>query len=240
MSKEMSVINEQPIFDAFRTLTGPISHENFALIKSAISELNAGNSDKALFVAYGQMDDDDKISSHEFAFIKRAVAAALANDNELSVIVSDSRDMSRLAIESLKKTEGYRLQAYPDPGSKDGHPWTIGYGATGAGIRRGVKWSKAQADARLVSDIRRFEDQVEKILGETKVNQHQFDAMVHFAYNVGTRAFSSSTLLKKHRRGDFVGAANEFKRWNKNDGKVMKGLTNRRKIEENMYNGIYH
>ena len=235
-----AIQNDKPIFDAFRTLTGPINPTEFSEVKAAVAAFNNGEGDGALFQVYRTMDRDGKISRTEFEFVKRSIAAAIANDDEIGIVRSDSRDMSDRAIESLKATEGFRLKAYPDPGSRDGNPWTIGYGATGPGIRRGVVWTKQQADERLVRDVRRFEDQVERILGSTPTSQSQFDALVHFAYNIGTGAFQRSTLLKKHRRGDYRGAEREFHRWNKNDGRVMRGLVRRRKIEAAMYRGEYH
>ena len=49
------------------------------------------------------------------------------------------------AVSLVKEFEGCRLEAYPDPGS-GGDPITIGWGATGPGIRMGVTWTQQQAD----------------------------------------------------------------------------------------------
>jgi lysozyme len=48
--------------------------------------------------------------------------------------------------------ENCPLEAYPDPGSKDGHPWTIGWGSTGPDIVKGTRWTQAEADARFARD----------------------------------------------------------------------------------------
>lgn len=144
---------------------------------------------------------------------------------------------SSAAISLMHEFEGCRLTAYPDPGSKDGHPWTIGWGSTGSGIMPGTKWTQDQADARFAADLASFSRKVADILGSSPTTQHQFDAMVSFAYNVGTGAFGSSTLLKKHKAGDYAGAKAEFDRWNNNDGKVMAGLTRRRAAEAALYGG---
>lgn len=233
----MIVANDKPIFDAYRTLAGPIKAHRFADIKRAIADSVLAGNDAPIFAHYRTIDDDGSISPREFAFLKQALAAAAANDVELGVVRSDSRDVSDAGIESLKHSEGLRLTAYPDPGSRDGNPWTIGYGSTGPDIRKGLVWTKEQAHARFVSDIRRFEDQVEKTLQGTATSQAQFDALVHFAYNVGVHALSRSTLLKLHRAGHFESAAREFAKWNRNDGRVMAGLTKRRAIEAAMYRG---
>ncbi|MEL6487387.1 MAG: glycoside hydrolase family protein, partial [Pseudomonadota bacterium] len=54
-----------------------------------------------------------------------------------------------------------------------------------------------------------------------------------FHYNTG--AIARATLTKRHVAGDYEGAANEFKRWNKAAGRVLKGLTRRRMEETQLY-----
>lgn len=146
---------------------------------------------------------------------------------------STGRKVSEDGIALLHKWEGCELTAYPDPGSADGNPWTIGWGSTGEGIKKGVTWTQQQADDRFEKDIQKYADQVSSFIGGVPTSQPQFDALVSFHYNTG--AIASSTLGKKHKAADYSGAANEFKKWNKNDGKVMQGLTNRRADEEALY-----
>ena len=67
------------------------------------------------------------------------------------------------------------------------------------------------------------------------INQNQFDAMVSFTYNLGCANLKSSTLLKKVNKGDFAGATKEFPRWNKAGGRVLAGLTRRRKAEADLF-----
>ena len=143
---------------------------------------------------------------------------------------------SQAGIDLIHSFETLRLKAYPDPGSKDGTPWTVGWGSTGPDIGPGAAWTKDQADARFAKDLARFEVGVSKGAG-VSLKQHQFDAMVSFAYNVGLANFLSSTLLKMVNAGDFSGAAKQFSRWDKNDGKVMTGLTRRRKAEMKLFSG---
>ncbi|EIS3744277.1 lysozyme [Aeromonas hydrophila] len=133
--------------------------------------------------------------------------------------------------------ENCKLQAYPDPGSKNGEPWTIGRGHTGPEVKPGLVWTQAQADAAFLVDIARFERDVLSLV-KVPVNQGQFDALVLFSYNVGSKALESSTLMRKLNAGDYDGAAVEFRRWNKNDGKVMRGLTRRRAAEECLFMGM--
>lgn len=133
------------------------------------------------------------------------------------------------------------VEAYPDPGS-GGEPWTIGWGATGAGLELGSRigpgtvWTQKQCDARLDDDLRRYAREVAAAIGETPTTQNQFDAMVSFHYNTG--AIGRATLTKRHVARDYEGAAQEFKRWNKAAGRVLKGLVRRRSEEERLYRKV--
>ena len=133
-----------------------------------------------------------------------------------------------------KKQPNGSYAAYPDPAS-GGDPWTIGWGTTGPDVKKGVVWTQRQCDDRFSAHLDEFADKVSKILGATPTKQNQFDAMVSFAYNLGPGNLSSSTLLKKHKAGDFKGAAAEFAKWNKAAGKVLPGLTRRRAAEAALY-----
>lgn len=138
-------------------------------------------------------------------------------------------------IALLHKWEGCKLEAYPDPGSKDGKPWTIGYGSTGPGITKGTVWTQAQADARFEQDLVKYAKDVSEYIGSTPTTQDQFDALVSFHYNTG--AIRSSTLGKLHKAGNYAGAAAEFSKWIYNDGKPMDGLKKRRADERSLYEG---
>jgi lysozyme len=145
------------------------------------------------------------------------------------------RGMSKEGIDLIHSFESCKLTAYPDPGSRDGHPWTIGWGSTGPDIGRGLTWTQEQCDERFARDLVKFENGVSEAIGDAETTQPMFDALVSFAYNVGLAALRTSTLLRKHKAGDHEGAAREFSRWNKNDGAVMRGLTRRRAAEEALY-----
>jgi lysozyme len=141
--------------------------------------------------------------------------------------------------------ENCKLTAYPDPGSKNGEPWTIGRGHTGPEVKPGLVWTQEQADTTFLEDLRRFERDVETLV-TVPLTQGRFDALVSFAYNVGAdidadtlaEGLGDSTLLRKLNAGDYEGAAQEFKKWNKNDGQVMRGLVRRRAAEEALFRGM--
>jgi lysozyme len=160
-------------------------------------------------------------------------ATNAALDTYLPAKALATKRVSQAGVDLIHSFESCKLTAYPDPGSVDGKPWTIGWGSTGPGIARGVVWTQTQADDRFAADLARFEKAVALMAPVT--TQNQFDALVSFAYNVGLAALNDSTLLRLHNKGDYAGAKDQFARWNKNDGKVMNGLTRRRAAEAAMY-----
>ena len=141
-----------------------------------------------------------------------------------------------------KAIGGGRFEAYPDPapGNK-GLPVTIGWGSTrnfqGKPIALGTVWTQEQCDRKKAEDMADFERQVRAILGNAPTTQSQFDALVSFAYNLGSQALRGSTLMRKHKAGDYAGAQEQFARWNRAGGKVMRGLTRRRAAEAKLYGG---
>lgn len=146
---------------------------------------------------------------------------------------------SQAAIDLMHEYEGFSLKAYPDPGSRDGKPVTIGYGSTrdenGNPIKLGDVWTKERADAVFARDLNEFAKGVADALRGAPTKQSQFDAMVSLAYNIGLDAFRKSTLLKRHLVGDYAGAKAQFGAWVYNDGKKLNGLVRRRKAEADLY-----
>ncbi len=132
----------------------------------------------------------------------------------------------------IKRFEGCKLTAYPDPGT-GGDPWTIGYGHT-KDVRPGLSITQAQADAYLVKDAQWAADAVnEKVTVD--LSQNQFDALVCFVFNIGGTNFAKSTLLRKLNAGDTLGASLEFLKWNKAGMTELPGLTKRRAAEQSLF-----
>lgn len=142
--------------------------------------------------------------------------------------------ISKNGLELIKQFEGLRLKAYDDGVGV----WTIGIGTTRYNgvtkVKRSDVITEEQAVAYLLYDVSRFESAVNRLV-KVPVTQNQFDALVSFTYNLGEGSFSASTLLRKLNARDYAGAAKEFLRWDKAGGKVMKGLTRRRKAEHDLF-----
>jgi lysozyme len=128
----------------------------------------------------------------------------------------------------IQQFEGLSLRAY-----RDADGYSIGYGHFGA--RAGDVITQDVAEALFDADVARFEAAVSKTI--PSCTQNQFDACVSLAYNVGTQAFATSTLARKHNAGDFSGASAEFPRWNKSQGVVLSVLVQRRDKERAVYVG---
>lgn len=148
-----------------------------------------------------------------------------------------ARKLNAETISHVKRWEGFRAEAYPDPGSSNGLPVTIGYGQTrrnGKPIKLGETITEAEAADWLERELDRVAGVVERLV-KVPLTDNQFGALVSFTYNVGDGAFERSTLLRKLNAGDYEAVPSEMARWNKNDGKVMQGLSNRRAAEAGLW-----
>lgn len=112
---------------------------------------------------------------------------------------------------------------------------TVCYGHTGSDIIPDKMYTEAECKAMLDKDLQPFARSVERSV-KVPASEYQKAALISFSYNVGVKAFESSTLLKKLNAGDSRGACDEMRRWNKAGGKVWKGLINRREVEREICN----
>ncbi|BEM64186.1 lysozyme [Serratia marcescens] len=143
-------------------------------------------------------------------------------------------NISKNGIELIKRFEGLELEAYQDSVGV----WTIGYGWTqsvdGKKIAPGMRIDQATADRLLKCGIVQYEQGVNQLV-KVRITQGQFDALVSFAYNLGLRSLSTSTLLRKLNDGDKQGAADQFGRWVNAGSKRLDGLVTRRAAERRMF-----
>lgn len=143
----------------------------------------------------------------------------------------------------IKASEGLRLAPYRCPA---GVP-TIGYGNTRYADGRAVKLSdppitQAQADALLMATLQPYADAVNRLV-KVQINQNQFDALVDFAFNVGTdededtiaEGLGDSKLLKLLNAGNYSGAAAQFDVWVMAGGRRLPGLVKRRALEKQLF-----
>lgn len=135
------------------------------------------------------------------------------------------------------------LQAYKCPAGV----WTIAWGNTfyedGSKVMEGDEITQVRGDSLFNVILVQFEKDVISLL-KARLNENQFSALVSFAYNVGSdidadiipEGLGDSTLLKKvNANPSDPTIRSEFLKWNKSKGKILNGLTRRRKAEADLY-----
>jgi len=134
--------------------------------------------------------------------------------------------LSAATLVGLALHEGYRENAYiPVPGDVP----TIGFGTT-EDVELGDKTTPERALVRLLKDANKFESAIQACV-KVPLHQYEYDAYVSLTYNIGAKAFCSSTIVKKLNNQDYSGACQEVLKWDKFRGKPLPGLTKRRQQE---------
>ena len=136
----------------------------------------------------------------------------------------------------IQQSEGYSASVYRCPADR----WTIGYGSTwdihGAAIKKDQPdITKDEGEALLRRELAHVENSVRTLI-KVPLNENQFSAVCSLAYNIGTGNLQSSTLRSKLNRMDYSGASDEFPKWRRASGKIMRGLVKRRAIEQELFN----
>lgn len=140
--------------------------------------------------------------------------------------------LSASALVALVGYEGYTDHAVIP---MSGDVPTIGFGTT-AGVRMGDRTDPVAALGRALTDVQQFEGALRQCV-RVPLAQHEYDAFVLLAYNIGPQAFCGSTLVKRLNAGDYAGACAEISRWDKFHGKPLRGLTVRRAKERALCEG---
>jgi lysozyme len=140
--------------------------------------------------------------------------------------------MSEQGVALLHEREGRRTKAYRD---SQGY-WTIGLGHLLSMDKNAdyshLVWTQDQVEQAWQQDKAIYEGAVNSGVVPISLTQNQFDALCSFAFNVGTGAFLSSTLLKRIKAKDFEGAALQFDRWH-----IPPEITSRRNGEREQFRG---
>lgn len=154
--------------------------------------------------------------------------------------------VSKNAYDLIKTFEGLKLEAYLCAAGKI----SIGWGHT-KNVRMGDCINEAQAVTFLREDIANFESQLLKALNADaiEIKQCEFDALICFAFNLGSTNLVNSTLWHKLKAGDTAGASKQFTSWvyakrtikingkNYTINEPLRGLCARRLSEQSLFNG---
>ena len=189
---------------------------NSKIIFDYLRKLSGGALTQAQVIA------TDKLLSIDFDAVKNMLG------------IPESMSVSNKGVDLICEFEGKRLVAYDDGVGI----WTIGFGTikypNGVRVKKGDTCTLDQAKEYMRHDLIEFEHTVNSSV-KVPLNQNQFDALVSLAYNIGSNAFKSSTLVKKLNTGDYQGAADQFNVWVNAGGKRMQGLVNRRDREKLLF-----
>ena len=148
-------------------------------------------------------------------------------------LVVGALSLSAAGLVGIAGYEGYSDEAYiPITGDVP----TIGYGST-TDVQMGDTITPPKALERLMRDVGVAESAIGRCV-KVPLYQHEYDAFASFAYNIGSEAFCSSTLVRKLNAGDYAGACSELKRWVYVDGRRVQGLANRREAEYRLCMGL--
>ena len=165
-----------------------------------------------------------------------AIAVDQAPNQNIGYAQDTAYKISEKGMKLISNFEGLRLNAYQDSVGV----WTIGFGTTvfphGKSVQDGDCCTIQQAEAYMLHDLARFENAVSKAV-IVPLQQHQFDALVSLAYNIGINAFQNSTLVKLLNTGNYLAASQQFDVWIKAGGQTIQGLVNRRAIEKALFLG---
>lgn len=143
----------------------------------------------------------------------------------------------------IMTAEGKENRSYLDAA---GIP-TICYGHTGPEVKLGQVKSDAECDAIFMEDVRKHQAPItsghkQNCIGNVLLNYNQRDAVTSFIFNVGNGAFCKSTMASRLKVGNYSAAALEFPKWNKATVRgqkvVLRGLTARRKAEQDLFNSL--
>lgn len=132
----------------------------------------------------------------------------------------------------IELREGSKLHAYQDSVKV----WTIGVGHTSAAgephVTPGMSITQEQCDEILSRDLVKFEQAVSAAV-KIPLADHEFDALVSLAFNIGPGAFAKSTVVRRLNANDKVGAAEAMLMWANAGGRPI--LLGRRKAERRQF-----
>jgi len=135
--------------------------------------------------------------------------------------------LSASTLVGLAVHEGYRDAAYiPVPGDRP----TLGFGDA-QGVKLGDRTDPVRALIRLNAQADTFQQAMRSCIGDVPLYQHEWDAYVSLAFNIGSGAFCKSTLVRELKAGNYHAACDQILRWDKFKGRPLAGLTKRRVAE---------
>jgi len=147
-------------------------------------------------------------------------------------MIRNKMKISEDGLELIKKFEGCETTAYQDSVGV----WTIGFGHT-KGVEEGQTCSIEDAESMLADEMDEYEGYINNMV-KVDLQQHEFDALVAWVYNLGPTNLGESTMLKVLNGGQFDRVPEEMNRWTRAGGKILEGLVRRRQAESLMFQDL--
>ena len=157
-----------------------------------------------------------------------------------------SLTLTASALVGLAVHEGYREEAYiPVKGDRP----TLGFGDA-QGVKPGQKTDPVRALIRLNYQANVFQHAMRQCIGDVPLYQHEWDAYVSLAFNIGlgkdgvvdgfchVKRGGNSTIVLRLKAGDYAGACEGILSWDKFQGKALAGLSKRRQSEYRQCMGV--
>lgn len=126
----------------------------------------------------------------------------------------------------IQSNEGFSLKPYADAGGQ-----SVYWGHRITAQDPAITGTMAQAQEFFANDIANVESAIDNSV-TVALTQDQYDALADLAYNIGTGAFQSSTLVRVLNQGNYQAASQQILAWNKGGTH-----TARRQAEQARFNG---
>ena len=138
-------------------------------------------------------------------------------------------------LDIIKSFEGYSSSVYLCPANR----WTIGYGSTWDMNCKSITKdqppiTEEEGENLLRRELTHCYHAIGKLV-TAEIDENMFSALCSFIFNVGSGNFQSSTMRMKLNRGEYLGASDEFPKWRKAGGRILKGLVRRRGVERELF-----
>ena len=181
-----------------------------------------------------------------FGLVMMLSLTILAADAQESATASNPIKMSDSGFQFLKETERLRLIPYDDQTGKSITHWvrgaTIGYGYL-ISIHAWPEYKNGISEEQAVQLFKKTISPFEKTVDDNihvPLASNQFDALTLLVYNIGIGAFRSSSVVKlinnpNDPRSHYPTLEKAWKAFDRSEGKIDRGLINRRQAEYDMY-----
>ena len=143
--------------------------------------------------------------------------------------------INEAGLDIIKYYEGWSSRPYKCPAGIA----TIGYGSTwdinGDKVNMNhKKIDKGHGELLLLRELKHVDHAIRKLV-TAELTENMYSSLASIIYNIGSGNFQRSTLRMKLNRGWYEDAANEFPKWRRAGGRILKGLVKRRAKERELF-----